>query len=63
MRGDYFLGYMKEVLPVLDYVNTPPKLYMEEDHPVDSGGLNSRVLRSRKTKRLTQKFVLVGLKE
>ena len=41
-------GYVKEELIVLDFISSPEKLCMEGAHPTDSGGLDSRVLKSRK---------------
>ena len=42
------IGYDRDVLPVLEYNSPLAKLYMEEAHQVDHGGLDRMVQRARK---------------
>jgi hypothetical protein len=58
-------GYVKEELIVLDFISSPEKLCIEGAHPTDSGGLDSRVLKSRKkeTERRPHNLVVDGPEE
>jgi hypothetical protein len=42
------IGYDKNQLPILEYNNPLAKLFLEEAHEEDHGGVDNMVLRSRK---------------